>query len=64
MAGTLYRQLTALLKEAGCSYLRDGSGSHEIWQRKDGKPFTVATGISNRHMANAILKQAGLEKAF
>jgi len=44
----VYRRLTALLREAGCRFERQGKGSHEIW-------FSPA---------NAILKQAGLPNGF
>lgn len=55
----------AALKLAGCYKIRDGKGSHEIWHNPDtGRSFTVARRIKSRHTANAILKQAGLSKAF
>ena len=64
MSSPLHRELTALLVAAGCIKVREGKGSHEIWQTGSGKTFTVARSITKRHMANAILKQAGLPKAF
>ena len=64
MPSPLYRDLTALLLAAGCIKAREGKGSHEIWRTRDGKTFTVPESIAKRHMANAILKQAGLPKAF
>jgi hypothetical protein len=27
----VYRRLSALLREAGCYFVRHGKGSHEIW---------------------------------
>ena len=31
MAGTLYRDLVALLKAANCRFVRQAGGSHEFW---------------------------------
>lgn len=45
--------------------VRQGKGSHEIWQSPITKQnFAVPVGIPSRHTANAILRQAGLPKAF
>jgi len=61
----LYRSLAQLLREAGCRFERQGKGSHEIWFSP------IRTGRSHCRqastigpLANAILKQAGLPKAF
>jgi len=62
---TFDRDLRVLLAEAGCHMLRQGKGSHEIWQSPiTGRSFPVQVGVASRHTANAILKQAGLPKAF
>jgi hypothetical protein len=45
--------------------VRQGRASHEIWHSPITKRnFTVPIGIPSRHTANAILRQAGLPKAF
>jgi len=42
---------------------RRGKGSHEIWFGPVTKrAFTVAVTVNNRHTANGILKQAGIDK--
>ena len=65
MAGNLYPELTRLLKAAGWALDRQGKGAHEIWKNQDkNKSVTVPSAIRKRHTANAILKQAGLAKAF
>jgi hypothetical protein len=57
--------LKRYLEEAGCRFLRQGKGDHEIWYSPISKrPFTVDGKIKSRHTANAVLKQAGLEKRF
>ncbi len=60
-----YRPLTKLLRESDCYFLRQGRGDHEIWYSpKTQRKISVPTKIKSRHTANAILKEAGLEKAF
>lgn len=60
-----YPALAALLKAAGCERIRHVKGDHEIWTIPlTAKPFTVERGITPRHTANGVLKQAGLPKAF
>jgi hypothetical protein len=58
-------ELKRLLREAGCRPVRQGKGDHEIWQSPiTGKRFPVDSKILSRHLANAVLKQAGLPKRF
>jgi predicted RNA binding protein YcfA (HicA-like mRNA interferase family) len=65
MAPQFDRALRELLHAAGCFLVRQGKGSHEIWHSPITKRnFPVPTGIASRHTANAILRQAGLAKAF
>ena len=64
MAG-FTRTLKRRLREAGCHRVRQGRGDHEIWFSPiSGKHFPVDGNIKSRHTANAVLGQAGLEKAF
>jgi predicted RNA binding protein YcfA (HicA-like mRNA interferase family) len=59
------RELKRLLQEAGCRFVRQGRGDHEIWENPTiGIRFTVDNNIKSRHTANAVLKQAGLPKHF
>lgn len=65
MAPTFDRTLREALRDAGCTFVRQGKGSHEIWYSPITKRnFPVPLGIMSRHTANAILRQAGLPKAF
>jgi hypothetical protein len=53
------------LRAAGCEFRRQGNGSHEIWWSPiTQRNFVVLRNLSNTPLANAILKQAGLPKAF
>jgi len=59
------RDLKKLLSEAGCAFQRQASGSHERWYSPiSNRHFTVPSRIKSKHTANAILREAGLEKAF
>jgi hypothetical protein len=61
----VYRRLTALLREAGCRFERQGKGSHEVWSSPiTRRIFTIPRNIRNPVLANEILKQAALPKAF
>ena len=65
MAPQFDRCLREMLQAAGCFLVRQGKGSHEIWYSPITKTnFPVPVGIPSRHTANAILRQAGLPKAF
>ena len=53
------------LEEAGCWFVRHGKGDHDIWYSPISKrSFTVPVKIMSRHLANKILRDAGLPKAF
>ncbi len=65
MAPAFDRPLRDVLRAAGCFLVRQGRGSHEIWRSPiTERNFAVPIGIPSRHTANAILRQAGLPKAF
>lgn len=53
------------LADAGCRFVRHGKGDHHIWHSPiSGRNFTVPVTIMSRHLANKVLKDAGLPKAF
>ena len=61
MAASFTPALKKLLLEAD----RQGKGDHEIWYSPiTDRRFVVDGSIKSRHTANAVLKQAGLPKAF
>ncbi len=62
MGGGLYAPLRRILQEHGCRFVRQGKGSHEIWESPiTGKRFSVPVTIKARPTANAILRQAGID---
>jgi predicted RNA binding protein YcfA (HicA-like mRNA interferase family) len=65
MGSNLYPALVRLLEEAGCSFVHQGKGSHEIWFSPiTNRRFTVPKNTVIIHTANGVLKDAGLPKAF
>jgi hypothetical protein len=53
------------LVAAGCHFVRHGRGDHDIWHSPISRQnFTVPVKIMSKHMANKILKDAGLAKGF
>ncbi|HHJ36096.1 MAG TPA: type II toxin-antitoxin system HicA family toxin [Gammaproteobacteria bacterium] len=64
MAG-FTKELKKILLDNKCYLVRKGKGDHEIWcSPLSSINFTVDSNIKSRHTANAVLKQAGLKKAF
>jgi len=60
-----YSEIVQALLQSGCVMRRQGKGDHEIWFSPiTGKTFPVDKGTKSRHLANAIMKQAGLTKKF
>ena len=60
---SLLRELKKKLTNAGCYWVRNGKGDHEIWFSPINKKyFTIDNGLDYRHLANVVLKQAGLPK--
>lgn len=65
MGASFTPELKKILLEAGCYFERQGKGDHEIWYSPiTDRRFVVDSSIKSRHTANAVLKQAGLSKAF
>ena len=59
------KKIRVVLKENGCFFVRRGKGDHDIWQNPaNNKTFPVDTKIKSRHMANRILKEAGIDFKF
>ncbi|ASY30181.1 type II toxin-antitoxin system HicA family toxin [Taylorella equigenitalis] len=57
----LYESTISILKNYGFYKLREGKDSHQIWTN-DNKTVTVPYNLKPRHTANAILKQANINK--
>ena len=54
-----------VLKDNSCFFVRRGKGDHDIWYSHITKrSFPVDGVIKSRHVANAIMKQSGIEYKF
>ena len=59
-----YADIITRLKAVGCVYERSGKGSHEIWWSPiTGRKITVPR-TRSRHLANSILRDAGVQHRF
>ena len=58
-----YSLLIEALQKQGFSLVRSGKGSHQVWCKGVVKTI-VPFNCPSRHLANAILKQAGINHKF
>jgi len=59
------KQVKAILSENGCTFRRHGKGDHDIWYSPHTNNIVVVDGqIRKRHMANGVMKQAGIKHKF
>jgi predicted RNA binding protein YcfA (HicA-like mRNA interferase family) len=59
------KALREILGANGCVFVRHGRGDHDVWENLETRQrFAVPVKIKSRHLANKILKEAGLEKSF
>ena len=65
MAENYTPRVKSILREAGCTFVRQGKGDHEIWHSPiNGRRFMVDNKIKSRKWANITLKNAGTPKAL
>jgi len=59
------KQVKAVLSANGCTFRRHGKGDHDIWYSPHTNRIVVVDGqIRKRNMANAVMKQAGINHKF
>jgi hypothetical protein len=59
------QKVRQVLRQNGCRFVRRGKGDHDIWYSPiSGKNFPVDGEIRIRHVANGIMKQAGIKYHF
>ena len=59
------KKVRQLLLKHNCHFVRRGKGDHDIWYSPiTGKTFPVDGEIRIRHVANGIMKQAGIRHHF
>jgi hypothetical protein len=65
MGATFYPQLVVLLRSAGCQFVRQGKGSHEIWHSPITHKISVYRSLSNQNPPlTRFLSKLGLTKSF
>lgn len=59
------KKVREMLRQNGCSFVRHGKGDHDIWHSPiNNKNFPVDTKIKSRHVANAVMRQSGIDFHF
>ena len=59
------KKVRQVLRENGCYFVRRGKGDHDIWYSPIMKRNIPVDGkIRIRHVANGIMKQAGIDHRF
>jgi hypothetical protein len=65
MAENYTPRVKAILRDHGCTFVRQGKGDHEIWHSPiSNRRFMVDNKIKSRIWANVTLKNAGIPKAL
>ena len=59
------KKVRSQLDKNGCTFKRRGKGDHDIWYSPiTSTTFPVDSEIKSRHLANKIMKQAGIDHHF
>ena len=59
------KKVREILRKNACSFVRRGKGDHDIWYSPiTNRNITVDNKIAKRHMANIIMKLAGVDHHF
>ena len=59
------KKVREILSEYGCYFIRRGKGDHDIWFSPiTNRNVTVDSKIKSKYTAQAIMKQAGINKKF
>ena len=54
-----------VLSENCCSFVRRGKGDHDVWYSPiTDQNFPVDGKIKSRHIANAVMRQSGIDYKF
>ena len=62
---TFEKQVKKVLQDNGCYFIRRGKGDHDIWFSPiNNQSFPVDGKIKSRHIANAVMKQSGVNYKF
>jgi hypothetical protein len=65
VARNISPELRKILRDVGCTPVREGRAGYEIWHSLiTDRHFSVDAEVTSRRAANGILKQAGLPERF
>ena len=63
MGSGFYPQVLSILLAHGCTFVRQGKGSHEVWNSPiNGRNFPLAVTVNSRNMANGVLRDAVIKR--
>jgi len=63
MKHDIYNRLVELLQENGYELVHNAKGSHRKWKAPDRPEINITANLDDRHLANRILKLAGITGA-
>lgn len=59
------KKVRKVLSANGCTFLRHGKGDHDLWHSPiNNQNVVVDSKIKSRHVANRIMKEAGIKYHF
>ena len=59
------KDVIRIVRENKCFFVRHGKGDHDTWHSPiTGKNFSIDGKIKDRHLANLVMKQAGINHKF
>ena len=65
MSKNFNREILKLVKENRCTFVRHRKRDHDIWFSPiTNRPFTIDGNIRSKELANAVMKQSGIDHHF
>lgn len=65
MSKNYNKEILKLVKDSGCTFVRHVKGDHDIWFSPiTNRPFTIDGNIKSKELANAVMKQSGIDHHF
>ena len=59
------KDIIRIIRKNECEFVRHGKGDHSTWHSPiTNRNFTVDGAVKDRHLANLIMKQAGISHKF
>jgi hypothetical protein len=59
------KDILRIVKKNKCAFVRHGKGDHDTWYSPiSNRNFTIDNAVKDRHLANLVMKQAGINHKF